>query len=395
MKYNFNEIVDRKGTSCSKWDHNKAIFGTDDIHPMWIADMDFKAPAEVIDAMQERLNHGVFGYTFRGEEYNNSIVNWVKRRYGWNIEREWITFSPGIVPALSMAILAYTRPGDKIVIQTPVYGPFSGVVKANGRQLIESPLSCENGVYKMNLEDLEAQIDDRTKMVMMCNPHNPVGRVWTKEELERLAEIVIKHDLILVSDEIHADFIFSSHKHISIASISKELEQRTVTCYAPSKTFGLAGLTTSAIVIPNKKLRREFNDILEAMEIDGGNIFGMVALKAAYDNCEEWLEQLLVYLEDNVNYALKFFEERIPNIKPVHPQGTYLMWLNCQELGFENNDALSEFFTYKAKVGFNRGVRFGKQCEQFMRMNIACPRLLLEEGLNRIERAVNDLKNNG
>ncbi len=392
MKYNFDEVLDRRGTDCKKWDYNKETYGTDELHPMWIADMDFKAPPEVINAMEKRLHHGVFGYTFRGEEYHCSIINWAKRRYGWNLEREWITFSPGIVPALSIAVLAYTKPGDKIVIQTPVYGPFSEVVKANGRQLIENPLICENGVYNMNFEDLEAQINGRTKLMMLCSPHNPVGRVWTKEELEHLAEIVVKRDLILITDEIHADFIFSGHKHISIASISKELEQRTITCYAPSKTFGLAGLSTSVIVIPNKKLRSEFNDILEAMEIDGGNIFGMVALTAAYNNCEEWLEQLLVYLEDNMNYALQYFKERIPSIKPIRPQGTYLVWLNCEDLGFKDNNALTEFFTYKAKVGFNRGIRFGRQCEQFMRMNIACPRSLLQEGLRRIEQAVKALE---
>lgn len=394
MKYNFDDIIDRRGTSCSKWDNNKVVFGTEDLHPMWIADMDFKAPQEVIDAMQERLNHGVFGYTFRGEEYNNSIVNWIKRRYNWNIENEWITFSPGIVPALSMAVLAYTRPGDSIVIQTPVYGPFSMVVKANGRQLIESPLICENRVYKMDIKDLEEKIDSRTKILMLCNPHNPVGRVWTKEELEALTEIVIKHDLVIVSDEIHSDFIFPGHKHISIASISKELEQRTVTCYAPSKTFGLAGLTTSTIIIPNKKLRCGFNDILESLEIDGGNIFGMVALKAAYDNCKEWLEQLLLYLEDNVNFAFKYFEENIPYIKTFVPDGTYLLWLDCRKLGFEKSDALAEFFTYKAKVGLNRGLRFGNKYGQYMRMNIACPRPLLEEGLRRIDQAVKLLKVN-
>jgi len=390
MNYDFDKVIDRKGTDSVKWDNNKAIFGTDDLHPMWIADMDFAAPPQVIEAMEKRLNHGVFGYTFRGDEYHNSILNWVKRRYNWEIKREWIAFSPGIVPAISMCLLAYTKPGDKIIIQTPVYAPFSDVVLANHRQLVENPLIYGDGSYHMDLDHLERIIDDSTKLLILCSPHNPIGRVWTKEELERLGHIAIKYNLIIVSDEIHSDFVFSGHRHTSIASLSKELEQQTITCYAPSKTFGLAGLTTSFLVIPDEEKRASFNHMLEALEVSGGNIFGAVALTAAYNECEDWLEQLMVYLEGNMNYVMDYFEKNIPSIKPTKPEGTYLIWLDCTELGFQNTDALTEFFTIKAKVGFNRGIRFGAQSELFVRMNIGCPRTVLDEGLRRIEKAVKE-----
>lgn len=392
MKHDFNQVINRKNTDSVKWDNNHAIFGTDDLHPMWIADMDFVAPPQVLSAMEKRLQHGVFGYTFRGDDYHHAIMSWVKRRYHWEIHRDWITFSPGIVPAISMSLLAYTNPGDKVVIQTPVYAPFSDVINANGRLLVENPLLFEDGVYKMDFDGLETLIDDSTKMLILCSPHNPIGRVWTKAELIRLGEIVIKHNLIIVSDEIHADFVFSDHEHFALASLSNELEQRTITCYAPSKTFGLAGLTTSFLVIPNTELREGFNHMLEALDVSGGNIFGTVALTAAYDQCEDWLDELMVYLEDNANHAVAFFNQYLPAIKPVRPEGTYLLWLDCSALGFKDADELTSFFTHKAKVGLNRGIRFGKQSEQFVRMNIGCPRTALDEGLNRIKRAVENLE---
>lgn len=392
MKYDFDTIIDRRHTDCLKWDENELIYGTADLHPMWVADMDFKIPPQIMDAMRKRLEHGVFGYTFRGDAYHHSIVNWVGRRYHWNIEQSWISFSPGVVPALAMSVLGNTIPGDRVLIMTPVYGPFFSVVRNNGRILTEHPLTRhDDGSCSIDFEKLESQIDGRTRMLLLCSPHNPVGRVWTREELERLVELAVRHDLIIVSDEIHADFIYSGFEHISIASLSEEAAARTITCYAPSKTFGLAGLSTSYVVIPNEKLRNNFNHMLAALEVDGGNIFGSTALTAAYDECEDWLEELLTYLEANRDYACKFFEERIPRIKVKKPDATYLLWLNCEELGFADAGALDRFFIDKAKLGLNRGIRFGSQCGGYMRLNIGCPRALLTKGLEQLEAAVNSL----
>lgn len=392
MAYHFDMVIDRKNTNCLKWDKNDIVYGTHDIHPMWIADMDFKAPPEIISAMQSRLDHGVYGYTFRGEAYHNAIMSWVQRRYNWDIEKDWITFSPGVVPALSMSLLSNTMPGDRIIVMSPVYGPFFSVIKNNGRVLIDCPLNRDNeGYYTIDFDRLESMIDSRTKMMFLCNPHNPIGKVWSKDELEKLAEIALRNDLIIVSDEIHADFIYPGHRHIPIASLSQEIANRTISCFAPSKTFGLAGLSTSYAVIPNSKIRERFNDVLTALEIDGGNIFGHVALTAAYTQCEPWLEELLVYLESNRNYACQYMKERIPQVKANTPEATYLLWLDCQGLGFENDKQLDAFFVSKAKLGCNRGVRFGGNSQHFMRLNFACPRSLLEQGLNCLEKAVNSV----
>lgn len=389
MKYDFDPVIDRKNTDSLKWDRNGVVFGTDDLHPMWVADTDFSAPPPVLKAMRARLDHGVFGYTYGGDAFHEAILGWVKRRYHWDIQREWIVFSPGIVPALSMTILAHTKPGDAILIQPPVYGPFHDVVLGNGRQLIQSSLLQSDGTYRIDFEALERQITPRTRLLILCSPHNPVGRVWRKDELERLAEIVCRRDLILLSDEIHADLVFQGHRHIPVASLSPEIARRTITCCAPSKTFGLAGLSTSYAIIPDAVLRRGFTDILESLEIDGGNVFGRTALTSAYTECDDWLEQMMRYLEANRDHAVRFLAERVPSIQPVIPEGTYLLWLDCSALGFPDGSDLSDFLTRTAKVGLNRGARFGAAYEQFARLNFGCPRALLDEGLTRIERAVN------
>lgn len=390
MNYDFDAVIDRRHTDSLKWDRNGATFGTEDLLPMWVADTDFAAPPQVLKAMRERLDHGVFGYTFGGDAYHEAILGWVQRRYRWTIQREWIVFSPGIVPALSMTVLAHTKPGDAILIQPPVYGPFHDVALGNGRQLIRNGLVRADGAYRMDFESLERQITPRTRMLILCSPHNPVGRVWRREELERLAEIVCRHDLILISDEIHADLVFRGHSHTSIASLSPEIARRTLTCCAPSKTFGLAGLSTSYVIIPDARLRRGFEDVLEILEIDGGNVFGRTALTAAYTECDDWLAHLMDYLEANRDHAVRFFRERVPSIKPVAPEGTYLMWLDCADLEFRDGTELGEFLAGSAKVGLNRGARFGSDYEHFARLNFGCPRALLDEGLGRIERAVND-----
>ena len=408
MKSNFDKVIDRKGTNCSKWDNCKNVFGREDLLPMWVADTDFEAPKEAIDAMKKRLEHGIYGYTYRSESFNNAIVNWMKKRHGWDIKSEWITFSPGIVPAISMAVNTFTHPGDKVIIQTPIYPPFQSVVDRNGRIRIDNELVFIDGRYQMDIDKLEEQIslndisytnnttnnnrgfDNRVKLLLLCNPHNPSGRVWTKEELKKIGEICLKNNIIILSDEIHSDIIYKGYKHIPIASLSKELEQKTITCIAPSKTFSLAGLSTSAIIIPNKEIRKMFNNTLQTLEVDGGNIFGSIALEAAYNYGEKWLEELLTYLEGNLNYLMKYFKEKIPAIKPIRPEATYLIWLDCSKLGLEGKD-LVDFFVNEAKVGVNPGFKFGESGRTFIRLNFGCPLSILDEGLKRIEQAVNNL----
>ncbi len=385
--YNFDAIIDRRGTDCLKWDSN----GSPDIHPMWVADMDFAVAPQIQKAMEKRLSSPVYGYTFHGEALIDSIVSWVGRRYGWEISGDWLAFSPGVVPALSMSVLALTNPGDRVLIMTPVYRPFYNSIRENGRVIIDNPLvKDENGRYSIDFDLLESQIDSRCKVLMMCNPHNPAGRVWTSEELLRLADIAKRHDLIVVSDEIHADFIYSGHKHISIASLSEDMMQRTITAYAPSKTFNLAGLCQSYVVIPNKRLRDAFMAVYDALDL-GSNIFGMTALTAAYNEAEDWLDQLLVYLEENRDYAIRYIRENIPEIKVYPPDGTYLLWLDCSALGLEKEE-LNSFFLDQAHVRMNAGYRFAERCGGFMRLNIGCPRAMLTEGLERIRSAVSQRK---
>lgn len=387
-QYNFDTIIDRTGTDCLKWDDN----GSSDIHPMWVADMDFAVAPQIQEAMRKRLEHPVYGYTFHGEGLLNAITSWVGRRYHWNIEKEWVEFSPGVVPALVMSILAYTNPGDRVLIMTPVYRPFYNSVRENGRVVVNYQLEKdENNYYTIDFDRLESQIDKRTKMIMMCNPHNPAGRVWTREELLKLADIAKRHDLIVVSDEIHADFIYSGHQHISIASLSEDMANRTITAYAPSKTFNLAGLCQSYVVIPNPRLRDAYMAVYDGLDL-GSNVFGMTALTAAYNEAEDWLDQLLVYLEANRDYAVNYIRENIPEIKVCSPEGTYLLWLDCAGLGLKNED-LNQFFLKEAKLRMNMGYRFGEQADTFMRLNIGCPRKLLEEGLARIEKAIKNRAN--
>ena len=381
--YCFDTITDRRGTDCLKWDSNS----DPGIHPMWVADMDFAVAPQIQEAMRQRLEHPVYGYTFHGDSLLDSIVSWAGRRYGWKIEKDWIAFSPGVVPALSMGILALTRPGDRVLIMTPVYRPFYNSIRENGRVIINHPLKQdENGRYFIDFDLLESQIDSRCRILMMCNPHNPAGRVWTKEELLRLADIAKRHDLIVISDEIHADFIYSGHRHIPIASLSEDMMQRTITACAPSKTFNLAGLCQSYVVIPNERLRQAYMSVYDALDL-GSNIFGMTALTAAYNQAEDWLNELLVYLEANRDYAVDYIRTHLPEIRVFSPEGTYLLWLDCSGLGLKEED-LNHFFLEKAGVRMNAGYRFGSQCLSHMRLNFGCPRSLLTEGLTRIHRAV-------
>lgn len=389
-KYDFDEIIERTGTGSVKYDLRKGVFKTDDVIPMWIADMDFRTPDFIVDAVIRCMENPVFGYTIRKDAFYSSVKEWMKKRHAWEIEKEWISFSPGVVSALSLAILAMTEPGDKIVIQPPVYGPFYLVVEDNGRELLQNPLILDNGRYSMDLHHLESVIDERTRMVIISNPHNPGGTVWSKDELKDLGEICVKNNLILISDEIHSDLVAKGFRHTPVASVSEGIALQSVTCVAPSKTFNVAGLSTSAVIISNRELMEKYKKKLNCIHVGFGNIFGNQALVAAYEQGEEWLSQLLEYLGKNIDYAMDFFKKRIPQISPMEPEASYLLWLDCRKMGL-TQEKLCEFMVKEAKLGLNDGAMFGIQGEGFMRMNLACPFLVLKKALENLEKAVKKL----
>ncbi|GAA0114685.1 MalY/PatB family protein [Clostridium senegalense] len=390
MKYNFDEIPNRIGTNCAKWDNRRAIFGRDDVIPMWIADMDFGVEPAIIKAMEERLKHEVFGYTYSPDSYYKSVIDWMQKRFQWKIEKDWIKFTPGVVPGVNSIIAAFTKPGDQVILQTPVYHPFYRLIKNNDCEVLENPLVYDGSNYKMDLENLKEIITDKTKMIILCSPHNPGGRVWTMKELKELGEICIENNILVVSDEIHGDIVYKPNKHTVFAQINDEFANNSIICTAPNKTFNIAGLETANIIIQNEKLRKQFEIQLDKHCIHGPNIMGAVALEAAYVNGEQWYNQLMDYLNENVEFVLNYFENKIPKIKVQRPQGTYLLWLDCSQLNM-SNDELNKFFINKCKVGLNNGKMFGHAGEQFQRMNIGTSRKIIEEALKRIENAINSL----
>ena len=389
MKYNFDEIINRENTASVKYDLRKDIFEKEDVIPMWVADMDFKTPDFIIKAINDRASHEVFGYSFRPESYFLSIVNWLKRRHNWEISKDWISFSPGIVPAVNMAILAFTEPNDKIIIQPPVYFPFFSAIKNNNRTIVENPLKLKNGRYCFDFNDLEKKLTD-AKILILSNPHNPGGSVWTKDELKRLGEMCLENNVLIMSDEIHADLVFKDFKFTPLASISKNIADSTVTFVAPSKTFNMAALSTSSVIASNKELKEKYDKVLDAIHVGLGNVFGTVASEAAYSYGDEWLDQLMDYLSVNLDFTQEFLNEKIPQIKMIRPEGTYLVWLNCSELNLKEKD-LKEFMIKDAGLGFNDGQMFGTGGEGYMRMNIACPKQTLLDALISLEKAVSKL----
>jgi cysteine-S-conjugate beta-lyase len=386
-KYDFDKIVDRSGTHTVKYDFRKQYFGSEDVIPMWVADMDFETPDFITDAVKKRAEHPIYGYTIRPESFNNALVNWMKDRHQWEIQSEWISFSPGVVPGLVVSILAFTNPGDKIMIQSPVYFPFYSSILGNGRQLVDNPLILNNGKYEIDFEDLESKIDSRTKMFLLCSPHNPVSRVWTKEELIRLGEICSKHNVLIVADEIHHDLVFKHVKHVPLASLSEELAQNTITFVAPSKTFNIAGLGTAAVIIPNKRLLDTYNNILGDFHLFISNVFGTTAFEAAYTFGHDWLDQLMEYMWENYLFVKDFLEKNIPQVKVLEPEGTYLLWLDFRAFNLDNKE-LKELLINKAKVGFNDGAVFGETGDGFQRMNIACSRKVIEKALQNMKGAL-------
>jgi cystathionine beta-lyase len=389
--YDFDTVIDRLPTSSSKWSYRKQRTGVEDVIPMWVADMDFACAPEIVEAIKARAAHPIYGYTVRTDAWYNGLINWMKKRHDWSrIQRDWICFSPGVVAGFNMTIQAYSHPGDKVILQPPVYYPMKNAIFNNGRQMVENPLKIVNGRYVMDYEDLEKKIDGRTKMIILCSPHNPVGRVWTRSELEQLVEVCERKDIVIVSDEIHLDLILGKIKHTPTAIVSEKAMQRTVTLVSPSKSFNVAGLTNSAAIIPNKKLRDAFLNVLQNNSVGGGNIFGAVAQEAAYAHGEPWLEELLVYLRGNLKYFEDFLAEKIPVLKVYPLEGTYLAWVDCTSLGMDDA-SLKEFMLKKAKLWFDEGTMFGSGGSMFMRINLACPRSTLKIALERLEKAVKAL----
>ena len=386
-KYNFDEIINRENTNSVKYDLREKLFGNADVIPMWVADMDFRTPDFIVDAIRKRAEHEIFGYTFRSDGFSNSVVNWMLKRHNWKIEKEWISFSPGVVPALNILVQTLTNPGDKIIVQPPVYFPFFGAVQNNGRQMIENELKLVNGRYEIDFEHLESIIDKDVKMLLLCSPHNPCSRVWDKAELEKIADICLKNNILIVSDEIHSDLLLKPFKHIPTASLSKEISNITITCVAPSKTFNLAGFHTSAVICSNAELLKKYNKFLDDFHLAGGNIFGFEALEAAYNYGDNWLTQLLEYLENNVRFVKVFLQKNIPEIKLINPEATYLLWLDFRGLNLPNKE-IKRILIEKAKVGLSDGRMFGRGGDGFQRLNIACPRVVLENALNQINRAL-------
>ena len=383
MSYDFDTVPDRVPTSSLKWSYRRRFCGEEDVLPLWVADMDFPVAPEIQEAIRARTEHPIYGYPVRQDGFYESLMGWTQRRYGWEIRREWICYSPGIVPAINLAVLAFTQPGDKVVIQSPVYYPFGAAVLNNGRQLVDNPLRLEGDLYVMDLADLERKIDSRTKLLILCSPHNPVGRVWTREELTALAELCARKNLIVVSDEIHGDLVMPGFRHTCFASISEDAASRTLTCLAVSKTFNLAGLCTANIVIPDHRLRDGFVTAAGNLGLGTSNVFGIVAQEAAYFKGEPWLEELIRYVDGNYRRLKSVLEGGIPGIRVLPLEGTYLAWVDCRSLG-KTDPELKDFFLHKAKVWLDDGPMFGAGGSGFMRVNLACPRATLDAAIERI-----------
>ncbi len=387
-KYNFDEEVNRKGTDSIKYDATKEYLGATDIIPMWVADMDFRTPPFIVDALKKRLEHEIYAYSVRNEQFFESIAAWLKRRHQWDVPKEAIVFSPGVVPAVNMAVLSYTMPGDRIITQPPVYFPFFFAVRDHRREIAYNPLKLENGRLCMDFENLEKAASDGACMLILSSPHNPGGSVWTEDELRRLAEICLRHDMLVLSDEIHCDLVYKPFKHIPLASLSPEIADHCITAIAPSKTFNLSGLSTASVIITNAELRKKFTATLNHLHIGGGNIAGNVASQAAYTHGDEWVDELTAYLSENLDILEDFIKKNIPQVKMLRPESTFLVWLDCRELGMDNH-TLNKFFLEKARLGLTRGDLFGPGGSGFMRMNIGCTKATLTVALDSLKKAIN------
>lgn len=403
MKYDFDKRIERNGTNSFKWDfvkQNGEIVYWDEtdparhqkpVLPMWVADMDFPSPQPVVDAVKAHAEKGIYGYAYPPPSYYDSVVNWMQRRHGWKIQQEWISFTPGVVPGLHLIISTYVKPGEKVLIQPPVYYPFYIITDNTDTIAVTNPLIYENGEYRMDYDDLEEKCaDPDLKAAILCSPHNPVGRVWTNEELKRFGDICLRHDVLVISDEIHGDLIFRDQTFTPFAMLGPEYEARSITCTAASKTFNLAGLQTSNMIIPDGDLHDLFKAVCNRSGIFTLNMFGILSLETAYNHGEEWLDQLMDYIEGNYRFLKSYFEKHLPNFPVIEPEGTYLVWIDFRSLGLDK-DELEDLMMNKARIYFDEGYIFGPEGEGFERINIACPRSILIEALDRIKVAINGL----
>ena len=388
-QYDFNEFIERTNTDSIKYDALTENFGRDGLMPLWVADMDFRTPDFILDALRRRCEHPVFGYTFPSSAYYDAIIRWVHDLHGWDIRREWISYIPGIVKGFAFVIDHFTKPGDRIIIQPPVYHPFRLVPEGMQREVITNPLRLVDGVYEMNFEQLESIIDDRCKLLILSNPHNPAGIVWSKETLQRLASICVRHNLMVVSDEIHAEMAFPGFRHYPFPTVSDEAAACSILFTAPSKTFNIAGIVSSYAIVPNDRLRQAFYSFLEAGEFNHGTIFAYEATKAAYTpEGAEWRRQMLTYVWENVAFVEAYLRERLPKVKVYRPQASFLVWLDCRGLGL-SHDELIQLFVDRARLALNDGAMFGHEGTGFMRLNVGCPRATLQTALDRLTEAVN------
>lgn len=384
---NFDKIINRRETDSKKWEDS---IGSD-ILPLWVADMDFQSPKEVIEALESRVKHGIFGYPYIKDSYYETIKEWFRKRHSWDVEKEDICFTPGVVTAISTAIQAITNKGDEVIIQPPVYFPFFSCVTNNNRKLLKNHLIYDekNNDYLVDFEDLRKKAERKnSKLLILCSPHNPIGKVWSKDTLEKIGDICEKNNITVISDEIHGDLIFKGKKHLPYASINEIMKNHSIVCTAPSKTFNIAGLDLSNIIISNDEIREKYQSVLTKNDLNRPNILGLTAAEAAYSNGENWLNEVMEYIEDNYNYLKEFIDEKLPKIKVNSPDGTFLVWLNFSDYDLSNEE-LEDKLINEAKVRLNQGYSFGSQGSNFVRINIGCQRATLKEALDRIEKTFN------
>ena len=387
MRYDFDKPINRENTHSVKFDYTREYFGSTDLIPMWVADMDFRTPDFIMEAIRKRTEHEILGYSIRPESFYQAIINWYRQRQDWAIERDWILFSPGVVAALSMAVNAFSKEGEKVIVQPPVYHPFFSVVKENKRELVYNTLVEDDGYYRMDLDDLKKKIDRDTKLLLLSHPHNPVGRVWSTTELKELSDLCLENNIVILTDEIHSDLVLHPHVHTPLRTLSDEIADITVTCVAASKTFNLAGLSSSAVIISNENIRTLFSHEVQKGHLYMGNIFGTIAMETAYSQGGDWLDQLLVYLKGNADLLVDYTASNLPGISVRPPEATYLAWLDMKNLGMKSKQ-LREFMTRDARIGCNDGPSFGPGGSGYQRLNFACPRSTLEKALHQLKQAV-------
>jgi len=385
--FDFDTVIDRRNTDSYKWDCNAETFGTEDVLPMWVADMDFACPPPLLDALEARIRHGILGYTSRSEGYEQAIISWLSRRHGWQVDRDWISYCPpGIMPSVCMLIGLLSQPNDRIIIQTPNYSSLMNAIKDSGRLMVENPLKFDGRSYAFDFDDLKTK-SSNAKMLLLCNPNNPTGSVWSRDQLAELGDICAKNGVFVISDEVHCDLVYPGSRHTPFGALPGPSQEMSATCISPNKTFNVGGLLTSTIIIPNQILKERYEAELATQQIRLDNVFGRIAVETLYKEplCEQWLEELLTYLEGNIDTAVARINV-IPGLKTHKPQGTYLLWIDFSGLGLTDT-ALRRMLVHKAKLGLSDGLDFGSRFGQYMRMNIACPRQMLEEGLRRLEKA--------